>query len=69
MRHRVLADLKKRCFEALIVERFENWLGAAHTRAIIERQNDFLVAKQIRSFEMLLGAEARAAGRVDLDNA
>jgi hypothetical protein len=69
MRHSVLADLKKRCFEALIIERFENRLGAAHTRAIIERQNDFVVAKQFRSVEMLFSAEAQAPDRGDLDNA
>ena len=68
MPHRVLADLEERRLEAIVGQRLEHGGRVVRPRAVVEGQNDFLVAQEIILLEML-EAEAGTAGRVDLDDA
>ena len=64
----VLADLEKRRLQALVGQCLEHGGRVARPRAIVEGQNNFLVAQEVILLEVL-EAEAGAAGRVDLDDA
>jgi hypothetical protein len=66
--HRVLADLDERGLEAIVGERLEHGRRVLRPGAVVEGQHNFLIAQEIVLLEML-EAEARSAGRVDLDDA
>ena len=50
---RHLADLKKSRPQTLVGQGFQHGLGAAQPGAIVEGQNDLLVAKEIEPFGVL----------------
>jgi hypothetical protein len=50
---RGLADFKKRRLETFVSERLEYGYGADRLRSIVECQNDFFVAEEVVSFQML----------------
>ena len=64
---RVLADREKRCLDALVGQRLEHGLGVVEPRPVIKGQHHFARPKEVVLSEML-EAEARPAGRVDLDH-
>ena len=68
MPRRVLADLEECGLEAIVGERLEHGRRVLRPGAVVEGQHNFLIAQKIVLLEML-EAEARSAGRVDLDDA
>ena len=68
MPHCVLADLKERGFQTLIGQRLEHRRRALRPGAIVEGQDDLLVAQEVVLLEVL-EAESGSARRVDLDDA
>jgi hypothetical protein len=50
---RKLADFKKRCLETFVLKRLQHSYGAHRAGPIVEGQNDFPVAEEIVSSEML----------------
>ena len=68
MPHCVLADVKERGFQTLIGQRLEHRRRALPPGAIVEGQDDLLVAQEVVPLEVL-EAESGAAGGVDLDDA
>ena len=68
MPRRVLADLEEGRLGAIVGQRLEHHRRVVRPRAVVEGQHDFLVAQEVVLLEVL-GAEGRAAGGVDLDDA
>jgi hypothetical protein len=64
----VLADLEEGRLQAFVGKLLEHGGRVARPRAVVEGQDDFLVAQEVVLLEML-EAEAGTAGRIDLDNA
>ena len=64
----MLADLEERCLETIVGECPEHGGRVLGPRAVVEGQHHFAGAQEIVLLEML-EAEARPAGRVDLDDA
>src|SRR5262249_26853756 len=65
---RMLADRKEKRLGALVGQGLEYGRCMSGPRAVVERQDDFMVTQEIVSLEML-EAEAGSARGVDLDNA
>ena len=66
--YRVLADLEERGLEAIVGKRLEHGRRIARPGAVVEGQHNFPIAQEIVLLEML-EAEARSAGRVNLNYA
>ena len=64
---RVLADLEESRLEAFVGQRPEHGERVAGPRAVVESQDDFLVAQEVILLEVL-EAEAGTAGGVDFDD-
>jgi len=64
----MLADREEQALGALIGECLQHRRGVDRPRTVVEGQHDLLVGQEIKLL-VLLEAEARTAGRVDLDHA
>src|SRR6185295_18439111 len=64
---RVLADHEERRLDALVSERLQYGRGR-NPRAVVERQDNLFIAKEVMLAEVL-EAEARTTGGVDFDRA
>jgi hypothetical protein len=66
---RIFADLEERRLHTLVSKRLEHASSADRPGTIVERQNDFVVAKETLVASEMLETEFGPSGRIDLHDA